>query len=84
MPDADGILDIARQDAGLSHEELWLRYFALGGMRSAFELEAIVYGALTPTDYDLDLIAVALNERFSELGANHPIPYTDDADPEEG
>jgi hypothetical protein len=78
MPETDGTLDIARRDAGLSHDELWLRYFALGGMRSAFELEAILYAALTPTDRDHDLIAVALNERFSELGANHPIPYSDD------
>jgi hypothetical protein len=77
---ADGrvTLDRARLDAGLTHEELWLRYFALGGMRSAFELEAILHGALAATGHDLDLIAVALNERFSELGADHPIPYTDD------
>ena len=72
----------ARRDADLSHEELWLRYFALGGMRSAFEIEAILYAALTPTARDLDLIAVALNERFSELGGDHPIPYTDDDTPE--
>jgi hypothetical protein len=78
MPDPARTLDCARRDAGLSHEELWLRYFALGGMRCAFELEAILYGALTPTTHDHDVIAVALNERFSELGANHPIPYTHD------
>jgi hypothetical protein len=74
----NGTLDRARLDAGLTHEELWLRYFALGGMRIQFELEAILYGALTPTRRDRDLIALALNERFSELGADHPIPYTDD------
>lgn len=78
MAETNSTLDHARRQARLSHEELWLRYFALGGMRNAFELEAIVYTALTPTDRDLDLIAVALNERFSELGGDHPIPYTDD------
>jgi hypothetical protein len=70
----------ASRDAGLSHDDLWLRYFALGGMRSAFEVEAILYGALTPTIRDRDLIALVLNERFAELGANHPIPYVDGED----
>ncbi len=32
-----GLLDQARQDAGLSHGELWLRYFELGGMSSALQ-----------------------------------------------
>jgi hypothetical protein len=77
-------LDLARQDASLTHDDLWLRYFALGGMRPAFEIEAILYGALIPTSHDHDLIAVALNERFSELGGDHPIPYSDDDDPERG
>ena len=85
MTEPDQTLDRARRDAGLSHEDLWFRYFALGGMRTAFELEALLYGALTLTSRDQDLIAVALNERFSELGANQPIPYTDgDSQPEPG
>ena len=38
------VLDRARQDAALSHGELFLRYFELGGMSSALELEAFCYG----------------------------------------
>jgi hypothetical protein len=68
-------LDVFRQEAGLSHGELWLRYFELGGMSSGFELEGFLYGALVPTDHDHDVIAQALNERFSELGADHPVAY---------
>jgi hypothetical protein len=71
---ADG-LDRYRLDADLTHSELWLRYFELGGMSSAFQLEALLCGALTPTAHDHDLIAVALNERFAEIGADHPVPY---------
>ena len=71
-------LDLARQEAGLSHEELWLRYFELGGMSTALQLEAFLYGALTPEVHDHDLIAHALNERFVELGGNHPVPYLED------
>jgi hypothetical protein len=72
------LLDVYRQEAGLSHGELWLRYFELGGMSTGFELEAIVYGLVTPKARDHDLIAHALNERFTELGANHPVAYFDD------
>jgi hypothetical protein len=75
---ATNTLDEYRRDALLSHGELWLRYFALGGMRSAFEVEAFVCGALSPSPHDHDLIAHALNERFVELGGNHPVPYADD------
>jgi hypothetical protein len=71
-------LDEFRRDALLSHGELWLRYFELGGMSTALEVEAFVYGALEPSPHDRDLIAHALNERFVELGGNHPVPYADD------
>lgn len=73
-PRAD-VLDVFRQDADLTHGELWLRYFELGGMSTGFQLEAFLYGALQPTPHDHDVIAHALNERFSEMGGNHPVPY---------
>ena len=69
-------LDLARQEAGLSQAELWLRYFGLGGMTPALEMEAIVHGALRTTVHDRDQIVHALNERFTELGRNHPVPYS--------
>lgn len=67
-----------RLRAQLTHGELWLRYFELGGMSSALELEAILYGALEPSPHDHDVIAHALNERFVELGGNHPVSYAKD------
>ena len=70
--------EAARQNLGLSRGELWFRYFALGGMRTAFEIDAYLYGALHGETPDADLVAVALNERFAELGRDHPIPYSDD------
>ena len=86
MSDVDGegglidVLDAYRRDAALSHGELWLRYFELGGMSTGLQLEAYLYGALLPSRHDHDLIAHALNERFVELGGNHPVPYADDTD----
>lgn len=73
-------LDEYRRDALLSHDELWFRYFELGGMSTALEVEAFVYGALKPSAHDSDLIAHALNERFVELGGNHPVPYAEDGE----
>jgi len=57
-----------------------LRYFELGGMSTGLQLEAYLYGALRPTEHDHDIIAHALNERFVELGGNHPVPYSEDVD----
>jgi hypothetical protein len=76
------VLDRSRRSAGLTHNELWLRYFALGGMSSALELEDILSGAQEATAHDHNVIAHALNERFVELGGNHPVPYSDDEDDE--
>lgn len=73
-----GALEEARRAGGLSISELWLRYFELGGMSSPLELEAVLQEALVPSRHDRDVIAVALNERLSELGRDHPIPYSGD------
>lgn len=79
MPnDLSDTLDKARRDAMLTVGALWLRYFELGGMGTAVELEAYLYGALRPTEHEYDVLAHTLNERFVELGGNHPIPYSDD------
>lgn len=71
-------LEKARRTLEMSVTDLWWRYFAVGGNGSALEIEAILFGALVPNDPERDLLAVALNERFSELGGDHPIPYSDD------
>ena len=47
-------------------------------MSNPLELEACLHGALKVTDHDHDVIAHALNERFSEQGGNHPVPYSDE------
>lgn len=79
MPESQaGVLDRARIELGLSQAQLWLHYFALGGMSDEFEMEAFLVGALRPSPHNHDLIALALNELFSELGLHHPIPYLSD------
>src|ERR1700689_1301867 len=76
--DALDVLDAYRQEAGLSHGELWLRYFELGGMSTGLELEAFLYGVLLPSAHDHDVIAHAINTRFVALGGNHPVAYSKD------
>jgi hypothetical protein len=75
---ADATLDQARHDAHLSENELFLRYFALGGMSTSLQVEAYLLGALLPSPHDHDVLAHALNERFSELGGNRPVRYSAD------
>jgi len=72
-------LDVARTDAGLSNDELWARYFGLGGMAMPLEVEAFLLGLVEPSAHDHEVLVHALNERFSELGRNHPVPHGDGA-----
>lgn len=76
------LLDGARRDAGLSQQALWSRYFGLGGMAMPLEVEAFLLGLTVPSAHDREVLVHALNERFSELGRNHPVAHADDA-PEE-
>ena len=71
-------LERARRDASLSLPELWLRYFALGGVTTPLEVEAYLFGALRPTVHDRNLLVHVLNERFTELGRHDAVPYSDD------
>lgn len=74
------VLESARRDLRMSLSDLWWRYFSVGGMMTALEMDAVLHRALIPTLVERDLLAVALNERFRELDRDHPIPYSDDAD----
>ena len=60
-------LDQLCEDAGLSHFELWVRYFELGGMATPPELEAYLLGTLQPSTREADLVLHTLNERMAEL-----------------
>jgi hypothetical protein len=69
------VLDVYCREAGLSYDELWLRYFELGGMCAGFELESFLHGLQAPSVYDHDVIALAINERLVELGGGPAVPY---------
>jgi len=66
-----------RVAAELTPSELWWAYFALGGNRTPDAVAAIVEGRAHPDRTDHDLLALALNERFSELGRDSRVPFFD-------
>jgi hypothetical protein len=67
--------------ADVSIEELWLRYFTLGGQAGQFEVEAYIHGAISLPALQRDILAHALNERLDELYSAAPrAPYSQSLD----
>jgi hypothetical protein len=63
--------------SGLSLNELWLSYLALGGSASPSRVAAYARGRLCPDSYQHNMIAQAINEHFTDRGENHPVSYLD-------
>jgi len=61
----------------MSVDELWLAYFALGGIALPAVLRSYL-GGDGAHSIDYDVLAQAINERFIDQGGNHPVPYSDD------
>ncbi|SEL92749.1 Serine phosphatase RsbU, regulator of sigma subunit [Blastococcus sp. DSM 46786] len=62
--------------ADLSLEQLWVRYFALGGTADLMEVDAYLHGLAPVPSAQHDLLAHAVNERLDELLTRHRVPYT--------
>lgn len=67
--------EVYRRHSALSVEELWLHCFELGAMFTALQLEGFLHGALRATTHEHNLLAVALNEHFSDIGVRNFVPY---------
>ncbi|WP_229908084.1 PP2C family protein-serine/threonine phosphatase [Amycolatopsis oliviviridis] len=61
---------------GLTLEQLWLRYFALGGDVSELELEAFLQGLVPLPRIQRDMVAHAVNERLEEVSGVRQAPYS--------
>lgn len=64
----------ARSD--LTLEQLWMRYFALGGSLSLLELDAYLNGLFALPRVDRDMLAHAVNERLDEVTGPARAPYS--------
>ena len=71
------VLEAGRRQAGMSFQDLWIAYLALGGSASP-EVVRDYLGGSTMKPGDYDLLAHAINERFLDKGQNHPVPYHED------
>lgn len=63
--------------ADVSVDDLWLRYFSLGGDVGRFEMDAYLNGAITLPPLQHDMLAHAINERLDEI-APPRAPYSDE------
>ena len=68
-------LDIARRQLDLSYMDLWIDYFALGGILDVRGLTGYLQGDRPSSDTDHNVIVHALNERFRDRGQDNPITY---------
>ena len=74
----EAVLEAARSQAGMSFEELWIAYFALGGDSPLSTVRSYL-GGLSASSMEYNVLALALNERFSDQGyTGHPVPYRDE------
>lgn len=73
-----GELDRGRREVDLSMADLWWAYFALGGNATPTEVSAMVTGRSRPERMDHDILAQAINDRFLDLGLDHPVAYASD------
>jgi hypothetical protein len=64
--------------ASIPVDDLWCRYFALGGMATSLELGTRILGSDYPTAHEYNLIAIALNEHFMEVDPSLFVPYMED------
>lgn len=70
------LLAVGYQRAKLTMEQLWLRYFTLGGDAGLMEVEAHLHGLMPLPDLQRDILAHAINERLDELVWPGRIPYS--------
>jgi hypothetical protein len=69
------LVELYRQYAALSIEDFWVRCFGLGGINTPLELDACLHDAWLPTSYEHNIMALALNEYFVEIGVSRSIAY---------
>lgn len=67
---------VALLHSGLSTEELWVRYFALGGDAGLTEVDAYVHGTGGLPPLQRDVLAQAVNERLDESAPPHRADYS--------
>ena len=55
--------------------DLWIAVIGLTGRLKLGEVSDILSGERQPSEREYDLLALAINERFLDLGGDHPMNY---------
>jgi hypothetical protein len=74
--DRHQLVEAARIRAHLTVSELWLRYVALDGDGDLFDVDGYLAGLLPLSDFDQDVLAVAVNERLEEIYREARVPLS--------
>jgi hypothetical protein len=72
-----GDIDAGRIELGMSARDLWVGYFAMGGNGTQADVDGWLSGAMPLPAREHNLLAQTLNERFTDIGQNHPVAYSD-------
>ena len=67
--------EAARVSGGLTVQDLWLRYLAVGGHADLFDIDAHLHGVAPLSTFEGDVLAHALNERLAEVYRASCIPF---------
>lgn len=70
------LLQRAFRHSGLTLDELWMRYFGLGGDAGRIEVEAHLEGLMPLPALQSDMLAHAVNEHLDELAPPQRAPYS--------
>ena len=68
----------ALSEAHLSVEDLWVRYYGLGGAISLFEVQAYLSGLLALPPLERNLLAEAMNELLESTAVRLRVPLEDE------
>ena len=68
-------VELCPEDSVLGLDDLWLRCFALGTMNTPAQLGGFLRGELRPSRHEYNVVAVAMNEYLSDIGAPQSVPY---------
>ncbi len=60
----------------MSMLSVWIGYFSVGGNGSLSDVDNWITGVNAPSFREHDLLAQALNDRFTEAGLDHPVAYS--------
>lgn len=69
-------VEAARRRSGLSVQQLWLRYVALGGTSDAFDIDGYLQGLVLLDSFQQDVLAQTVNEALEDLYRSLQVPLS--------